>query len=132
MCVCWKDFINFVFGVYTYLPTYLDSFHRHQDFFYSFQVFLSSVKETLANSINQSIQQARGKIRNKRREEKRREEDQNLNLTESKEWSPKCIYLMVTHSSTFVHLFYFHISLSTIKAHATYHTSLVPRTHVHH
>jgi hypothetical protein len=39
---------------------------------------------------------------------------------------------MVTHSSTFVHLFYFHISLSTIKAHATYHTSLVPRTHVHH
>jgi len=72
---------------------------------------------------------ARGKIRNKEREEKR--EDQNL--TESKESNPKCVtsYLLVIHSSTFVHFFNFHISLSRIKACPVHGTSLVCRTHVH-
>jgi hypothetical protein len=48
-----------------YIPTWIPSAS-------SLLLFLSSVKETLANSINQSTQQGE-KIRNKEREEKRRE-----------------------------------------------------------
>jgi len=83
------------------IHTYLDSISIKTSsvpFKYSFQVWKKPWQTPLIKA------PSKGENKEQR---KRREEDQNL--TESKEWSPKCVtsYLIVTHSSTFVHVFIF-------------------------